>query len=158
MVKKEAGRRIAAALGVALGCSVAMINVAGQASQPAVAIVGATVIDGNGGSPIRDATLVVVGKRISAVGPRASVTVPPGAQVIDGNGKFITPGFIDGNVHLSHYGAASPERYETLVRYQHRQPEVVLEAAQLHLRRGSRRSATVTGSYADAGPRCDLAR
>ena len=148
MVKMEAGRRVALALVAALCCSLLITGVSGQ-SQPAVAIVGATVIDGNGGSPQRDATLVVVGKRISAIGPRASVTVPPGAQVIDGSGKFVTPGFIDSNVHLSHYGAASPERYETLVRYQHRQPEVVLEAAQLHLRRGV---TTVRDSYGQLMP------
>ena len=147
--EKKAGGRVVLGLCVALGCSLAMINVTGQTPQPAVAIVGATVIDGNGGPPMRDATLVVVGKRISAVGPRASVTVPPGAQVMDGSGKFVTPGFIDSNVHLSHYGAASPERYETLVRYQHRQPEVILEAAQLHLRRGV---TTVRDSYGQLIP------
>jgi imidazolonepropionase-like amidohydrolase len=149
MGKKEASRRVALVLYAALGCSVAIINATGQAAQPAVAIVGATVIDGNGGPPMRNATLVVVGKRITALGPRESVTVPAGAQVVDGEGKFVTPGFIDSNVHLSHYGAASPERYETLVRYQHRQPEVILEAAQLHLRRGV---TTVRDSYGQLVP------
>src|SRR4051812_18965596 len=63
-----------------------------------VAIVGATVIDGNGGAALADATIVVRGKRIAAVGPRASITVPKGSRVIDGSGKFATPGFIDTNV------------------------------------------------------------
>ena len=149
MVRQQAGRRILLALCVALGCSLTMIRVAGQTSEAAVAIVGATIIDGNGGPPITDGTLVVVGKRITAVGPRASVKVPPGAQVVDGSGTFVTPGFVDGNVHLSHYGAASQERYETMVRYQHRQPEVILEAAQLHLRRGV---TTVRDSYGQLLP------
>ena len=56
-----------------------------------IAIVGATVIDGNGGAPMADATIVIRGKRIAAVGPRASVQVPKGARVIDGAGKFVTP-------------------------------------------------------------------
>ena len=149
MVRQEAGRRIVLALCVALGCSLTMNRVAGQTPDATVAIVGATIIDGNGGPPMPDATIVVVGKRIRAVGPKASVTVPPGAQVVDGSGKFVTPGFVDGNVHLSHYGAASQERYETMVRYQHRQPEVVLEAAQLHLRRGV---TTVRDSYGQLLP------
>src|SRR5687767_1574107 len=149
MVRRNAGRRIALALCVAVGCNLALIGVAGQARPAAVAIVGAVIIDGNGGPPLRDGTIVVSGRRISAVGPRSSVTVPPGAQVIDGAGKFVTPGFIDSNVHLSHYGAASQERYETMVRYQHRQPEVVLEAAQLHLRRGV---TTVRDSYGQLVP------
>jgi len=93
---------------------------------------------------VRDAAIVVTDKRITAIGPRSSVTVPQGAQVVDASGAFITPGFTDTNVHLSHYGASSPERYETMVRYQHRQPEVVLEGAQLHLRRGV---TTVRDSY-----------
>src|SRR3982750_1840631 len=38
-------------------------------SPPArVAIVGATLLDGNGGSPLRDAVLVVEGARIAQVG------------------------------------------------------------------------------------------
>ena len=41
-----------------------------------IAIVGATVIDGNGGAPLSDATIVVRGKRIAAIGPRTSTSVP----------------------------------------------------------------------------------
>src|SRR5581483_6495492 len=67
-------------------------------SEPTVAIVGATVIDGNGGEPLANATVLVVGARIKAVGPRSTIQVPQGAQVIDGTGKFVTPGFIDSNV------------------------------------------------------------
>src|ERR1039457_2414057 len=43
-----------------------------------IAIVGGTVIDGNGGAALSDAVIVVSGQRISAVGPRASVRVSPG--------------------------------------------------------------------------------
>ena len=143
MGTKQVRQRIAVGLCVALS-SVGVIGQAGQAPARAIAIVGATVIDGNGGQPLRDAAIVVTDKRITAIGPRASVTVPQGAQVIDANGAFITPGFIDTNVHLSHYGAPTPERYETMLQYRNRQPEVVLEGAQLHLRRGV---TTVRDSY-----------
>ncbi len=91
------------------------------------AIVGATVIDGNGGAPLQNATVVVTGSRITAVGPKASVTVPPGANVIDGAGKFVTPGFVDTNVHLSLYGGGNGganDRYETAVKYWDRAPDV----------------------------------
>jgi imidazolonepropionase-like amidohydrolase len=111
----------------------------GQAGEPAVAIVGATVIDGNGGQPLADATVLVVGKRIKAVGPRSSVQVPPGARVIDGAGKFVTPGFIDSNVHLSMFG-----NLEQLARYQDRTVAITLESAQLHLKHGV---TTVRDSY-----------
>jgi imidazolonepropionase-like amidohydrolase len=127
--------------------AVAMLAGAAAAAPPGerhVAFVGVTLVDGNGGPPLADATVVVAGARIAAVGPRASVAVPGGAQLVDARGKFLLPGFIDTNVHLSLYGGATPERYETLVRYQPRQAEVVLEASQMQLKHGV---TTVRDSY-----------
>ncbi|HEX2456155.1 MAG TPA: amidohydrolase family protein [Vicinamibacterales bacterium] len=112
-----------------------------QASGGVTAIVGATVVDGTGGSPMSNATVLIKDKRIAAVGPRASVTVPPGANVIDGTGKFVTPGFIDTNVHISMYA-----NLETLARYLPRATEVVLEGAQLELKHGI---TTVRDSYGE---------
>ncbi len=71
------------------------------AGQDVTAIVGATIIDGNGGPPIENGTIVMSGNRITAVGPRSQVNVPRGANVIDGSGKYGTPGFIDRHLHLS---------------------------------------------------------
>jgi imidazolonepropionase-like amidohydrolase/cyclophilin family peptidyl-prolyl cis-trans isomerase len=108
-----------------------------------VAIAGATLIDGNGGPALEDAVIVVSAGRISAVGPRASVRIPAGATVIDAAGRYLVPGFIDTNVHLSLYGGAR-DRYETLAKYNSRQDDIVLEAAQLQLRYGV---TTVRDSY-----------
>ncbi len=114
---------------------------------PAIAqttvIDGGTLIDGNGGPPVSDSVVVITGQRIAAAGPRASVRVPSGATIIDAKGRYIVPGFIDTNVHLSLYGGAR-ERYESLVRYQPRQNEIVLEAAQIDLSHGI---TTVRDSY-----------
>ena len=55
--------------------------------------------------------------------------MPAGATIIDGAGKFVTPGFIDTNVHISMYA-----NLETLARYLPRATEVVLEGAQLELK------------------------
>ncbi len=107
-----------------------------QESRTATAIVGATVIDGNGGPPLSNATVVVVGDRIEAVGPRASVKVPPEARVIEGTGKFVTPGFIDTNVHISVPFAGRGGRKETAVYYQNQNFELTLEGAQMHLKYG----------------------
>lgn len=112
-------------------------------SARVTAITGATLIDGTGGAPIPDAVVIVTGNRITAAGPRGSVTVPPGAAILNAGGQFIVPGFIDTNVHLSLYGGVN-DRYETLVRYNARQPEIVLEAAQLQLKHGV---TTVRDSY-----------
>jgi imidazolonepropionase-like amidohydrolase len=112
---------------------VAGLHVSAQSAP--VAIVGATLIDGNGGPPVADAVVVIDGSRIAAAGPRASVAVPAGARVVDGAGKFVVPGFVDTNVHLSLYGG-SGERYESLVRYFPREADIVLEAAQIDLAHG----------------------
>ena len=112
-------------------------------SARVTAITGATLIDGTGRAPVADAVIVVTGDRITAVGPRASTPVPPGATVIDAAGKFVMPGMVDTNVHLSLYGGVN-DRYETLVRYNTRQPEIVLEGAQLQLKHGI---TTVRDSY-----------
>ena len=49
---------------------------------------------------IENATVVVEGNRISAIGPSSSVTVPAGATRIDVKGKTIMPGIIDVHGHL----------------------------------------------------------
>ncbi len=131
--------------------SVGVLVVATSTARPSAqapasrvtAITGATLIDGNGGAPVPDAVVVITGDRITAAGPRASVPVPTGAAVIDAAGQFVVPGFFDTNVHLSLYGGVN-DRYETLVRYNPRQAEIVLEAAQLQLKHGI---TTVRDSY-----------
>lgn len=66
----------------------------------ALAIVGATVIDGTGRAPIKDATVVIEGDRIAAVGARSQVAVPKGATVLDAAGKYVLPGLWDMHAHL----------------------------------------------------------
>ena len=130
---------------LALCLSLAILHAAmAKDREPVIAIVGATLIDGNGGPPLEDVTVIVTGNRISAVGPRGSVQVPKEARVINGTGKFITPGFIDTNVHLSLYGAG-----ETFVRYENKNADLALEAAQLHLKYGI---TTVRDSYGSLLP------
>ncbi len=123
----------------------AFTHPAAHAQTPAAptAIVGGTVVDGNGGRPIADAVVLIDGARITAVGPRGAVPIPAGAQQIDARGRWVLPGLIDTNVHLSLYGGQN-DRYETLARYQPRQDDIVLEAAQIDLSYGI---TTVRDSY-----------
>jgi len=60
-----------------------------------IAIIGAVLIDGNGGPPITDSVVVVSGTRIRSAGLRANVPIPAGSDKINGSGKFLTPGLID---------------------------------------------------------------
>ena len=67
--------------------------------KPVLAIVGASLIDGSGSAPVRDATVVVRGDRIVATGPRGSVSIPEGAKIVDASGKTILPGLWDMHAH-----------------------------------------------------------
>ncbi len=67
---------------------------------PALAIEGATLIDGTGGAPVPDATVVIEDGRITAVGPRSKVNVPSNAHVVDANGKTLLPGLWDMHAHF----------------------------------------------------------
>jgi imidazolonepropionase-like amidohydrolase len=70
------------------------------AAAPALLIEHVTLIDGRGGPPVPDASVLVEGARIAAVGKGALPSVPVGAERIDGRGKFLLPGLIDAHVHL----------------------------------------------------------
>ncbi|RDD85258.1 amidohydrolase family protein [Streptomyces parvulus] len=70
-------------------------------SDSTVAITGATVIDPAGSRVLPNATLVVRGDRIAAIGTAREVRVPADAELVDGRGKYVVPGFIDSHVHGS---------------------------------------------------------
>lgn len=94
---------------VALGVGLVALAVLGgrpsaQTPPPtALVIQGGTLIDGNGGTPVRDAVVVVQGKRITGVGTRGQLSVPPGARVINATGKYVLPGLWDSQVAYSWY-------------------------------------------------------
>jgi imidazolonepropionase-like amidohydrolase len=80
-----------------------------------VAFTGARVLSmmgGNADARIDDATVVVRGNRIVAVGPSASTPVPAGARTFDARGKTIIPGIVDVH-HHSHYASDGilPDQY-----------------------------------------------
>ncbi len=59
-------------------------------------------MDGFGGDPVANATLLVEGERITAVGPDASVSVPRDARILDARGCTLLPGIIDCHVHATY--------------------------------------------------------
>lgn len=65
-----------------------------------VAITGATVVNVEDGSLIRDAVIVIDGDRIKAIGPAASTPVPANARKLPLDGKFLIPGLMNMHVHL----------------------------------------------------------
>jgi imidazolonepropionase-like amidohydrolase len=82
--------------------SVLLVVLTLAASQAAtaeapVAITGARVVTVSG-PVLEKATVLIADGKIAAVG--ATVTVPPGARVIDGSGQTLYPGLIDGLTSL----------------------------------------------------------
>lgn len=60
-----------------------------------------TLIDGKGGAPRPDATVVVSAGRIVAVCPARARCAPRGARSLDLSGRWMTPGLIDTHAHLA---------------------------------------------------------
>jgi imidazolonepropionase-like amidohydrolase len=74
----------------------ALLSCARPAAPPQTfALVGVRVFDGE--RVLDEATVVVEGERIAAVG--ADVAVPAGAEVIEGEGRTLLPGLIDAHTH-----------------------------------------------------------
>ena len=93
---------VAAAVLPARSVLTADVGQAGQAGPAAapgvVAIRNATIITAARGT-INNGTIVLRDGKIAAVG--ANVQVPAGAQVVDGTGKFVSPGIIDAHSHIA---------------------------------------------------------
>lgn len=65
-----------------------------------LAITRVTVVDVARGRLVPGQTVLVRGNRIVAVQAAGSATVPAGATVLDGSGRFLMPGLWDMHVHL----------------------------------------------------------
>ncbi len=69
------------------------------------ALIGATIYDGAGGR-IENGVVLFAEGEVVAIGD-ASLAVPDGYTVIDGTGRFVTPGIIDIHSHLGDYPTPS---------------------------------------------------
>ncbi|HYC92692.1 MAG TPA: amidohydrolase family protein [Thermoanaerobaculia bacterium] len=67
------------------------------------AITNVTLIDGRGGAPVPNATVLIRDGKIECAG---TCSVPEGVTVVDGRGMFATPGLVDAHVHFSQTGWA----------------------------------------------------
>ncbi|MEM9666454.1 MAG: amidohydrolase family protein, partial [Bacteroidota bacterium] len=64
------------------------------------ALVGGTLVDGFGSTPVQNSVILVDGQRITAVGQVDTLPIPAGAQVISTEGMTVLPGLWDMHVHL----------------------------------------------------------
>ncbi|SHN25703.1 Amidohydrolase family protein [Cyclobacterium lianum] len=71
----------------------------GPSDDQVRAIVNVRLIDGLGGPPQENATVLVKGNRILEAGPADQVNVPEGAEKTDGTAMSLLPGLIDSHLH-----------------------------------------------------------
>jgi imidazolonepropionase-like amidohydrolase len=64
-----------------------------------IAITNGTLIDGTGSDPIPDALIIIKDRNIMTVGKTSSLDTLAGATLIDVQGSYILPGFINSHVH-----------------------------------------------------------
>ncbi len=83
-------------------------------AQGPLVIKNVTLIDGSGGPPLFNATVVVIGERIALIGEGGTLQISPGARMVDGTGKTLIPGIINlhGHVGLTK-GLAQAQRFYT---------------------------------------------
>ena len=92
-----------------------------RAQQSAVtALVGGTLIDGNGATPLANSVVLVANGHITAVGRAGTLAVPVGATVISTVGMTLLPGLFESHAHLmlvghgnyAHWDSVYPARLE----------------------------------------------
>src|SRR3984957_7888045 len=111
-----------------------------------IAVKAGRLFDSKSGQTLTDQVILIKGDKITDVGASGSVTIPPGAQVIDLSQATVLPGLIDAHTHIfsSNVSFVNTSReYRTLV---------ALSDAQTDLRAGFttlRDLMSHGGGYAD---------
>ncbi|HEX5004066.1 MAG TPA: amidohydrolase family protein [Gemmatimonadales bacterium] len=113
----------------------ALLGACAEQGPPRTALMGATILDGRGGTPLRDGVVLVRGRTIEAIGPRENVLIPRGTTEIDVSGSWIIPGLIDAHAHVERWALQRYVAYGvTTVRDVHNFPDSIFalsEAADL---------------------------
>lgn len=78
-----------------------LLATSAQANAESLLVRGGTLIDGTGGAPIANASVLITDGTIVKVwsGNTAAPVLPDGTKTIEAKGKFIIPGLIDSHVH-----------------------------------------------------------
>ncbi len=111
-------RRILLALLMVLASSAAWSNRAracqANTNSGTMALVGGTLIDGNGATPVRNSVVLIRDGRISAVGRVGQLRVPVGATVVNTIGMTLLPGLFDSHVHLMLVGHGNYAHWDSI--------------------------------------------
>ena len=85
---------------ITLLITLTLLSGTARANEGSIAFVGATIFDGTAAAPLADGVVVITNGRVRSIGPRADVTLPTGATVVDVSGKTIIPGLINAHGHV----------------------------------------------------------
>ena len=82
--------------------SLSLVAAHAQSTQPSgvTALTHVRVIDGTGGAPLEDATVLIEGNHIKSVRSAAGA-IPAHARVLDLHGDTVMPGLINAHGHLA---------------------------------------------------------
>ncbi len=94
-------KSIIAAFVLFISCSVSGLVAAGNK-----ALVGGTLIDGYGSTPLRNSVILIEDNLITAIGTVDTLVVPDGYERISTEGMSVLPGLWDSHVHLMITGHA----------------------------------------------------
>ena len=92
------------------------INASPAPAVETLALTHVTVIDGNGGPPQPDMTVVIADERIAEVYPSGRKRLPAGATIMNLKGHYLIPGLIDSHSHFM-IGIRPPETEEALRKF-----------------------------------------
>lgn len=76
------------------------VSAATVQSSKTIAFVNVNVLPMDSERVLGSQTVIVMGDRIVEIGAVSDVKVPPDAQVIDGNGRYLIPGLTDTHFHI----------------------------------------------------------
>lgn len=103
-----------------------LIGLAGNISAQSTrlkALVGGTLIDGFGGTPIKNSVIIIEGEKIKAIGQVGNIDIPANAEIISTEGMSVLPGLWDMHVHLminghsdyKHWDETYPDLFESVI-------------------------------------------
>lgn len=83
--------------------AVAAITTAGAcaSSTPVTVVENVNVIVGDGSAPVKNQDVVIAGGVIRKIEDADAYRAPGGAHIINGDGKYLLPGFIDTHAHIA---------------------------------------------------------
>jgi imidazolonepropionase-like amidohydrolase len=75
------------------------VSIATSQENKIKALVGGTLIDGFGSTPIRNSVVIIDGEKIKEIGTTGTIKIPNNAEVISTEGMTVLPGLWDMHVH-----------------------------------------------------------